>query len=497
MSVINITNLTFAYDGGYENIFEDVSFRIDTDWKTGLTGRNGRGKTTFLKLLMKEYEYKGVISASTNFEYFPYKVSSEGSTALEVIGQIAPDVQYWQISRELNLLETEEEILYRPFGTLSKGEQTKALLAAMFLKENAFLLIDEPTNHLDIKGRESVSRYLNGKKGFILVSHDRLFLDSCIDHIMSINKSDIQIQKGNFFSWLQNKERQDSFELAENNKLKKEIKRLEKAVKETTRWSDKAESRKIGIDPMKVDNKSGYRPLQGAKSKKLMARAKAIEGRREDALEEKTKLLKNIETADKLKIGQLEYRSERLLTVQKLSVSYDRAPVFEDLSFEINSGDRIWLQGSNGSGKSTLIKLILGSSEAINQKGLIEKGSGLKISYVPQDTSDLHGQLSDYAKEYDIEDSFFKAILSKLNFSDLRFDRKIEDMSMGQKKKILIARSLCEKVHLHIWDEPMNYIDVISRMQIEEVLLEFKPTVLFVEHDRAFGEKIANKVISL
>ncbi|MDE7280243.1 MAG: ABC-F type ribosomal protection protein [Ruminiclostridium sp.] len=497
MSIINITNLTFAYDGGYENIFENVSFRIDTDWKTGLTGRNGRGKTTFLKLLMKEYEYRGVISASTDFEYFPYKVSSEEFTTIEVIEEIAPEVQYWQISREINLLETEEEILYRPFGTLSKGEQTKALLAAMFLKENAFLLIDEPTNHLDIKGRESVSRYLNGKKGFILVSHDRLFLDSCIDHIMSINRSDIQIQKGNFSSWLQNKERQDSFELAENNKLKKEIKRLEKAVKETTRWSDKAESRKIGIDPMKIDNKSGYRPLQAAKSKKLMARAKAIETRREDALEEKTKLLKNIESADKLKIGQLEYRSERLLTVQKLSAGYGGAPVFEDISLEIINGDRIWLQGSNGSGKSTLIKLILGSANSIIQKGIIEKGSGLKISYVPQDTSDLQGRLSDYAKEYDIEDSFFKAILSKLNFSDLRFDRRIEDMSMGQKKKVLIARSLCEKVHLHIWDEPMNYIDVISRMQIEEVLLEFKPTVLFVEHDRAFGEKIANKVISL
>ncbi|HBH96074.1 MAG TPA: ABC-F type ribosomal protection protein [Ruminococcaceae bacterium] len=497
MSIISITNLTFAYDGGYENIFENVSFRIDTDWKIGLTGRNGRGKTTFLKLLMKQYEYEGTVSASTEFEYFPYEVSSGDSTALGAVEQIAPGVQYWQILKEINLLETEEEILYRPFNTLSKGEQTKILLAAMFLRENSFLLIDEPTNHLDIKGRESVSRYLNGKKGFILVSHDRLFLDGCIDHILSINKTDIQIQKGNFSSWLINKERQDSFELAENNKLKKEIKRMEKAVKETVRWSDKAEARKIGIDPIKVDNKKGYRPLQAAKSKKLMARAKAIETRRENALEEKTKLLKNTETADKLKIGQLEYRSERLLTVQKLSAAYSEKPLFENLSFEINMGDRIWLKGKNGSGKSTLIRLMLEASEGICQNGLIEKGSGLKISYVPQDASGLKGRLSDYAREYDIEDSLFKAILSKLDFSDLRFDRKIEDMSQGQKKKILIARSLCEKVHLHIWDEPMNYIDVISRMQIEEMLLEYKPTVLFVEHDGAFGEKIANKVISL
>lgn len=495
MSLINITNLTFAYDGGYENVFENVSFQIDTDWRLGFTGRNGRGKTTFLKLLMGKYEYKGNISSSVDFEYFPYEITDDNITALELAEEIAPQLQQWQLVRELNLLEAEEGILYRPLSTLSGGERVKVLLAAMFLRENSFLLIDEPTNHLDMRGRELVSRYLNTKKGFILVSHDRSFLDGCIDHVLSINKADIEIQKGNFTSWLTNKERRDSFELAENSKLKKEIKRLESTAKEKSRWSDKAEGGKIGIDPLKIDTKKGHRAKEGARAKKIMARAKSIETRQQNVIEEKTKLLKNIETADKLKISQLDYYSQRLIVLRELSVAYGSKPVFENVSFEINKGDRIALQGKNGSGKSSIIKLICG--ENIPYSGAFEKGSGLKISYVSQDTSHLRGRLSDYAREHDIDESLFKAILSKLDFTGLRFDGRTEDLSEGQKKKVLIAGSLCERAHLHVWDEPMNFIDVISRIQIEELLTEFKPTILFVEHDRAFAEKIANKYVWL
>ena len=333
MSLINITNLTFAYEDGYDNVFENVSFQIDTDWKLGFTGRNGRGKTTFLKLLMGKYEYRGSISASVDFEYFPYEVKDQSLNGLEIAEEMCPALQYWQIVKELNILEADEGILYRPFSTMSGGERAKLLLAAMFLKENSFLLIDEPTNHLDIRGREVVSRYLNGKKSFILVSHDRAFLDGCVDHILSINKADIEIIKGNFSVWLENKERKDSFELAENSKLKKEIKQLETAAKEKRFWSDRAESGKIGIDPLKVDNKKGHRAKESARAKKIMARAKSIETRQENAIKEKSKLLKNIESADKLKIYQSDYRVSRLITVNKLSVDYGSGAVFENISF--------------------------------------------------------------------------------------------------------------------------------------------------------------------
>ena len=495
MSLIQVSHLTFAYDGSYDNVFENLSFQIDTDWKLGFTGRNGRGKTTFLRLLMGQYEYRGEISASVQFEYFPCQPKHPDWLAWDALEELEPGLEQWRLLREMTRLELEEDVLYRPFETLSHGEQTKLLLALLFLRENGFPLIDEPTNHLDAHGREVVSRYLSGKKGFLLVSHDRAFLDGCVDHILSINKANIDIQKGSFSSWWENKRRQDAFELAENDKLKKEIGRLRETAREKAQWSDAAESRKTGISRIQVDNVKGWRPLQGAKSKKQMARAKAIETRREAAIEEKEKLLKNIEHQAALKLSQTAYHSERLLQLRDLTVDYGAGALFEPLSFELLRGERLALLGRNGSGKSSILKLLCG--EEIPYTGSLEKGSGLTISYVPQDAGDLRGSLSDYARAYQIDESLFKAILIKLDFARKQFEKDMADFSAGQKKKVLIARSLCEHSHLHIWDEPMNYIDVISRMQIEELILEHRPTLLLVEHDRAFCRRVATKTVEL
>ena len=495
MSLININDLTFAYDGSYDNIFEHANVQLDTDWRLGFTGRNGRGKTTLLKLLMGEYVYTGSISASVQFEYFPYPVRDETWLSWELLEDLDPSLERWQILREMAALELDEELLYRPFNTLSPGEQTKLLLAALFLREGRFLLIDEPTNHLDAHGRELLSRYLRGKKGYIVVSHDRAFLDGCVDHILSLNKSSIEVQRGNFSSWWENKERRDAFELGENEKLKKEIGRLKETAREKAQWSDRAESRKTGISRVEVDNVKGWRPLQGAKSKKQMARAKAIEARQEAAIEEKSKLLKDLEQNPDLKLRQERYHRERLLLLRDVRIDYGTGAVCSGVSFEVKRGDRLALVGRNGSGKSSLLKLICG--EAIPYSGLMEVGSGLKISYVPQDSSRLRGDLSEYARRCKIDESLFKAILRKLDFSRLQFEKDMADFSAGQRKKVLIARSLCESAHLHIWDEPMNYIDVLSRMQIEDLILEYRPTLLFVEHDRRFCERTATGFISL
>ena len=283
MSLINISNLTFSYDGSYDNIFSDVSFQIDTDWKLGFCGRNGRGKTTFLKLLMGQFEYSGTISANVDFEYFPFIVDDKSINTLDVIKSIVPDVQFWQIQKEIFKLSVDESVLYRPFNTLSNGEQTKVLLAGLFLRENSFLLIDEPTNHLDMAARETVARYLQGKSSFILVSHDRMFLDGCVDHILSINRADIEIQSGNFSSWYHNKQMQDGHELAENERLRKDIKRLEAAARQTSRWADKAESSKMGKGAAAARKKGhagiGSKEYKAEKSRKMQQRRKNLESR--------------------------------------------------------------------------------------------------------------------------------------------------------------------------------------------------------------------------
>jgi lincosamide and streptogramin A transport system ATP-binding/permease protein len=492
MSLINVTNLTFAYDGSYDNLFENVNFQIDTDWKLGFTGRNGRGKTTFLSLLLGKYEYSGHISAQIRFEYFPFHVDNKEDNTIDVINAIIPDYLHWELMRELSLLQVSEDVLYRSFDSLSNGEQTKVLLAALFLKEDSFLLIDEPTNHLDLNARKLVSDYLNTKSGFILVSHDRSFLDNCVDHILSINKTNIEIQKGNFSDWWENKQRQDHFELAENEKLRKDIKRLSDSAGRTSSWSHEVEKTKNGTrnSGSKVDK--GY---IGHKAAKMMKRSKSLENRQQSAIDERSKLLKNIENSDSLKISQLAYHKNQLAELDHVSIYYGEKKVCTDISFTIEQGDRIALTGINGSGKSSIIKLLCG--ENINYTGTFRKGSQLEISYVSQDTSHLDGNLTDYARDSGIDESLFKAILRKLDFSRVQFEKDISSYSGGQKKKVLIAKSLCEKAHLQIWDEPLNFIDLISRMQIEELLLEYSPTILFVEHDSEFCNNIATKFIKL
>jgi len=495
MSLIQVSNLTFSYDGSYETIFDHVSFQLDTNWRLGFTGRNGRGKTTFLNLLQGKFPYQGSISASVEFSYFPYEVKEKGVLTIAVVEQLHPDYEYWQLARELGKLQLEEELLYRPYDTLSGGEQTKLQLAVLFSRENSFLLIDEPTNHLDIRGRELVSTYLKSKKGFILVSHDRAFLDGCVDHILSINKANIEVQKGNFSSWWENKRRQDAFEQAENEKLKKEIGRLEKTAREKAQWGDSAERSKIGADPLKMDKPKNYRPYQGAKAAKAMARAKAIENRRSAAIEEKSKLLKNLERIEDLKMFQTPFHLKRLARLQNVSIRYGEKTVCSDVSFSIEQGDRIALQGVNGSGKSSIIKLLCG--EDIPHTGEIHLGNGLEISLVSQNSSDLRGTLSDFAQKSGVNESLFLTILSKLDVPKSQMERDMSSLSAGQKKKVLLAKSICQPKHLHIWDEPMNYIDIFSRMQIEQLLLTFQPTILFVEHDKAFCENVATKILVL
>lgn len=493
MSLIEVTNLTFAYDGSYENIFENISFQIDTNWRLGFTGRNGRGKTTFLNLLLGKYEYRGSISAPVAFSYFPFPVTDPGALAIQAVEEM--DGEYWKVAREMAKLQLSDEVLYRPYSTLSNGEQTKLQLAVLFSRENHFLLIDEPTNHLDIRGRELVSRYLSGKKGFILVSHDRAFLDGCVDHILSINKADIQVCRGNFSTWWENKRQRDEFERAENEKLRKEISRLEESAREKADWSDTAERRKLRTGPMDVDNVKGWRPLQGAKAKKSMARAKAIEHRQTAAIAEKQGLLKNIERSDTLKIFQTPFHTERMVELKDVSIAYGETPVCEHMGFTVRRGDRIALQGANGSGKSSILKLICG--ENIPYTGEFWRGNGLKISYVNQDTSGLRGRLTDFARDCGIDESLFLAMLSKLDVPKAQMEKDMSSLSAGQKKKVLLAKSICEPAHLHIWDEPMNYIDVISRMQLEELLIRFQPTILFVEHDKAFCENVATRIVTL
>ena len=510
MAQIQVTDLSFTYEGSSDPVFEHINFNIDTDWKLGLIGRNGKGKTTLLNLLMGRYHYQGSISSSARFDYFPYDVQEDdlALTAEALMERWKPQVELWQVLVQLSEIGMQPECLYRPFGTLSHGERTRVMLAVLFAAEGEELLIDEPTNHLDIAARESVKAFLSRKNGFILVSHDRDLLDAVINHVLVLNRATIEVQAGNFSSWWENKEKSDAFAQAENEKHLKEIRKLKTAADRSGRWAAKNENTKIGFDPLKEhDRMMDTRAYIGAKTKKMQARVKAFEKRIDREIEEKEGLLQDIEQVSSLKIDPLRYHKDVLVSAYDLSLSYEgKEPLFEGLRFEIRRGDRLVLSGANGCGKSSIISAVLERAgvdpltrehQGLKISGNLSVGSGLIISYVSQDTSWLGGSLRGFAKNQGIDESLFLSLLRLMDFEREQFTKDIRDFSEGQKKKVLVAASLLTRAHLYIWDEPLNYIDVFSRMQIEKLILDYKPTMLLVEHDVRFQENTATKILRI
>ena len=472
MSLIQIEHLYFTYDGGSEPVFEDLDLQLETDWKLGLVGRNGRGKTTLLRLLEGGLEYRGQIrTGGLACRRFPCAVRETEVPVSQVLRDISPEAEEWQLVRELSLLGLDEEVLERTFSTLSGGEQTRVLLSALFLDEGSWPMLDEPTDHLDEEGRELLAQYLShSRRGFLLVSHDRAFLDRCVDHVLALNRR----------------------EQAQNQQLKGEIRRLEQAARRTSAWSDQVEKTKY------ASKNSGLRPDRGYvghKSAKMMKRAKSLESRQESAIQEKAALLHDVERAEPLKLAPRAFHSARLLELDRVSIDYGDGPVCGEVSFSLSQGERLCLEGRNGSGKTSLLRLILG--EEVPHTGTVRRAAGLEISYVSQKVDHLQGALRDFPAEEGIDATRFMTILRKLDFPRAAFEGEMGAYSAGQKKKVLLAASLCRSAHLYVWDEPLNFVDLFSRIQMEELLLEYRPTLLFVEHDEAFRERVATRRVSL
>ena len=220
----------------------------------------------------------------------------------------------------------------------------------------------------------------------------------------------------------------------------------------------------------------------------------------------------------------LRHHKQRLVECREFSLKYKNSAgyVFENLTFEVAQGERVFISGENGSGKSSLINAILEKVNHAGQNcavqnyavqnparqncveqselemtGELNVASGIVISYVSQDTSHLKGSLREHAVRNGLDYTLFLTLLRQLDLERAQFDKDIEEYSDGQKKKVLLASSLLTPAHLYIWDEPLNYIDVFSRMQIEALIEQYKPTMLIVEHDVRFKEKLAMKEVRL
>ena len=479
MPMITIKDLTFGYDGSDELLFHNVNLTLDTTWKLALSGRNGRGKSTFFKILKGELQYSGSITGVPPVVEFPMDELS--------------DNEEWKVRKELNLMGADPDIMWRPLETLSGGERTKLMLANLFSSDGVFPLIDEPTNHLDRIGREAVASYLSSKEGFILISHDRAFLDQCTDHTLVITRSGVELVSAKFSTWWENNEQRQESEKARNDQLKKEMGSIEAAMKKNAQWSSKAEASKSRNNP-KGQEDHLRRAFEAKKASKLMSLSKNLENRNEKKLAEKQALLKDFEREQTLKITGSTHHDKTPVILKDVSVLRYGEVIASDIDLTVEQGKKISLQGANGCGKSTLIKYLAGVSEeeGITAEGYIHIAKGLKISYVGQDTSSLKGSLYDICADRGADRTQFSTILVKMGFTGDMLYRNVDALSLGQKKFVMLALSLCEKADVYLWDEPLNYIDVYMRKEIERLVKQSSVTMLFVEHDRAFAEAVAD-----
>lgn len=490
MGTIKITNLSFRYDDMQINIFDQFNLNIDESWKLGLIGRNGRGKTTFLKILLGQLDYQGEINTDVSFRYFPQTIQDPSQLTQDVLLKIAglDPGELWKIQVEMDKLHLTDGVLNRPLETLSPGERTKALLAVMFTDDRTFQLIDEPTNHLDIEGREVVADYLKHKQGFIVVSHDRHFIDQVIDHVLSIDRAKIQLFAGNYETWAAEYERNNRSELEQKRHLQQEISRLKASADKTERWADSAEGQKK--KSTKNDRNTFIdKGFLGHKAAKVMKRSKSTLKRTEHDIDEKQSLLKNVDAIPPLTLNYERPYQDYLLQVEDLQVMRNGEVLNQPLSFSLKRDQRKVLFGPNGLGKTTIIKAILGD-EHIVAAGTISMSKTIRISYLTQNFELMKGSMQDYADHFGIALNDLLNTLRKPGFERSAFTEDLKDLSMGQKRKVSLARSLCERANLYIWDEPLNYLDVITRGQIQDMILKFQPTMLIIDHDENFIEAV-------
>lgn len=496
MSNITIKDMSFAYDGN-DYIFNKVNLNLDSSWKLGLIGRNGRGKTTLLNILQNKLSYSGQIESSITFKYFPQSIEDTNRDINSILSSTVPISDQWQVERELSYLGIDlNSIAHRPFATLSGGEQTKFLLALAFIDSREFILLDEPTNHLDSQTRQHVMQYLKRKTGFILVSHDRTLLNTVIDHVIAIEQTQLRLYHGNFEIYEQEKAARDQSELMENKRLKQDIQRLTETAREKAQWGQSREDSKLGKRTEFNSKNRGDKGFEGARAARTTKKSKSLINRKNIDITRKEALLHDVESLDTLTMKTLKSPHQNILSVDKLSVGHTNKLLFEPVTFNLKQSEIVALSGPNGVGKSSIIQA-LQDTTTLHRIGHITIASQIKISYVNQDTSHLTGTLREFSLVHQVSYDELLGMLYKLGIPRQVFTENIEDMSEGQRKRVELAKSLITPAHLFVWDEPLNYLDVFNQEQIQELILNAKPTLLLIEHDQSFLEAIHAKIITL
>lgn len=510
MIEISLNKINKSY--GFNNVLNNLSFDVKTNERVALIGSNGCGKTTTLKIIMgiESYDSGNIsIRKESKIGYLTQMPPKEDdnvsaksvylrgvqelidlenkiSDFVENMSSNEKDIKLldklqeeFRISGGYSLKEKIEkirngfkitnELLDREYNKLSGGEKTLINLASIILSNPDILLLDEPTNHLDIDTLEWFEEYLSSYNGtVVIISHDRYFLDRTVNKIIEIENGNANIYHGNYSYYLKESEKRLMIEFQNYKNQQKEIKALKEAIERYKVWGAKS------------DNPMFFR------------RAKAIETRLE-----KMEVIEKPKTKSELRINlNVEDRtSNRVMVISNLDLKIGNKELLRNSHMEVYYKERVCLMGKNGAGKTTLIKNILN-----NTHDNIKLGTNIKIGYIPQEIRFDNEDLTIYEHMRKIFVGSESELRSKLNqfyFTVDNIDKKVKNLSGGEKVRLKLLELILKNANFLILDEPTNHIDIDTREILEESLLAYDGTILFISHDRYFINKIATKIVMI
>lgn len=503
---------------GFKQVLDDVSLEIKTGDHTAIVGRNGAGKTTLFKLMTGEETVdKGSISirkgATVGYlEQIPEqlevdvcvadvlvasfaKVTELGCKLTELENQMAetlePDalnkvmkryarlqdqfitLNGYEITEKVNYIVSMfglKEFLERPFNILSGGQKTRVKLAATLLKQPDILLLDEPTNHLDIKTLEWLEGFLLKYSGtVIIISHDRYFLDKVTTKTIILERGKCQLFNGNYSYSLKEQERLLLLEFEQYKTQQKKIEAMKTQIKRYRQWGHEGDN------------------------EKFFKKAKELEKR-----------LEKMERLDKpqLEIAKIPIHFEGsrtgqdVLMVEGLNLNLSGNQLFEQADLQVYAKEKVCLMGDNGCGKSTFIFAMMNKLTGFT--GVIRLNPSVKMGYISQEIQfedDKNTLINEFRKEYACTEGEARNILAKYSFFKDDVYKRVSSLSGGEKVLLKLAALIQNEVNFLVLDEPTNHIDIETREMLEEALLNFTGTLLFISHDRYFINKIANKIV--
>ncbi len=513
MPVLSVHNLTMTYIE--HNLFTDVSFNIEPRDKVGFIGRNGVGKTTIFRIINGEVaQTAGSVSISKDttvgymqqhacthpnrsifdeaisvFDYLKEMHDEIDSLSLQIenSSENLDDV----ISRQTMLIEKYEReggLTYKsrtrsallglgfsendftkPCGTLSGGQMSKLSLCKLLLSRANLLLLDEPTNHLDIKAVSWLENFLRDFKGeIILISHDRFFLDAVTNKTIELEHNKITSYQGNYSAFIKKKEHElQAIQNKYQNDIK-EIKRVQGIIEQQKRW---------GRERNFITAKSKQHQVD-----KLTEQLVTPDGELETL---------SFELTPKRESGQ------DVLMCYDLCKSFDKKPIFKNLSMHIKKGERVFIIGPNGCGKSTLFKMLTSQLDA--DDGAIRFGAKVDLAYYDQMQNDLDLSKTALDEVYDaypkMDLTQVRTALGSFMFKGDDVFKKLSKMSGGERARVSLLKLMLKQGNLLLLDEPTNHLDTSSREALEKTLLSYGGTMLIISHDRYFINKLASRVL--